>query len=270
MGTRSLTASGDESDSAAWPHDRFYDRSGDLISIEHWAYLHGDDEYVVVGDWSDDNGSTVRSAWTGFGFDYGYPDAQIFETNCTVGDDGHFYTYATEAEAQAAHDECVQSISRNIKPWSGSAIRPAARRRPESAPGVRDAASDATTPQRQPTNFIDRKGDSITLAQWAQLRRDLDYCLIDQWLGEGGAHVEVYWVGFDPLSDSRARPRLFGLCVAAFENCPLPDSSYRFFTEARALDHFRRIVPLVERGIRPWDDREVALAGFDPLVLRAR
>ena len=52
------------------------------------------------------------------------------------------------------------------------------------------------------------------------------------------------------------------------DNCPLPDSDYRFFTEERALDHFRRIVPLVERGIRPWDDSEVEAAGFEPLALR--
>jgi hypothetical protein len=61
----------------------------------------------------------------------------------------------------------------------------------------------------------------------------------------------------------------FGLSVAAFDNCPLPDSEYRFFTEKRAVDHFRRIVPLVERGIRPWNDNEVEAAGFEPLVLRA-
>lgn len=270
MGTPSLTASGDEADSALWPHDRFYDRSGDLISIEHWAYLHGDDEYVVVGDWSDDDGSTVRTAWTGFRFDYGYPATQIFETSCIVGDDGHFYTHVTEAEAQACHDECVQSISRNMKPWSGSAIRLPVRRDPKTAPAGRNGALGAATQQRQSADFIDRKGNSITLAEWERLRRDPDYCLIDQWLGEGGAHVEVYWVGFDPLSSPHSRPRLFGLCVAAFESCPLPDSSFRFFAEARALDHFRRIVPLVERGIRPWDDKEVALAGFDPLVLPAR
>jgi hypothetical protein len=37
----------------------------------------------------------------------------------------------------------------------------------------------------------------------------------------------------------------------------------------RAVDHFRRIVPLVERGIRRWNDNEVKAAGFEPLVLRA-
>ena len=57
--------------------------------------------------------------------------------------------------------------------------------------------------------------------------------------------------------------------VLSGPGCPLPDSDYRFFTEERALDHFRRIVPLVERGIRPWDDNEVKAAGFEPLVLRA-
>ena len=93
--------------------------------------------------------------------------------------------------------------------------------------------------------------------------------MIDRWRGEGGAYVEVYWVGSDPSPGVNVRRVSFGLSVAAFDNCPLPDSEYRFFTEKRALDHFHRIVPLVERGIRPWNDNEVEAAGFEPLVLRA-
>lgn len=53
------------------------------------------------------------------------------------------------------------------------------------------------------------------------------------------------------------------------EDCLLREWNCRFFTEERAVDHFRRIVPLVERGIRPWDDKAVVAAGFAPLVLRA-
>ena len=81
--------------------------------------------------------------------------------------------------------------------------------------------------------------------------------------------MEVFWTGFDLVSGFHARPQIFGVCVAAFDSCPQSDCTYRFFTEKRAIDHFDRIVPLVERGIRPWDAEEVEAAGFEPLTLRA-
>ena len=255
MYTSTSFASVAEPDSAAglfWQRDRFYDRAGHAISIAHWAKLRGNCEYRTIGDWCDGNGSVVRTVWTGFGFNYGYSESLIFETHSIVGDEALFYTYCTEADARRGHDETVGRIS--------------------SGPGQRDGFATppgVTIGAVQSPRFLDRKGDSITLAQWARLRSDPSYCMIDRWRGEGGAHAEVYWVGSDPSPGFNARRVSFGLSVAAFDNCPLPDSDYRFFTEERALDHFRRIVPLVERGIRPWDDNEVRAAGFEPLVLRA-
>lgn len=239
-------------DNAFWPPDRFYDRAGRAISIAEWAMLRCDLEYTVIGGWRDDAGSMVRTVWSGFGFHYGYPESLIFETHYLVGDQSYHHTYRTEADARRGHDETVLRIS-----------------------SVTGGRFECAVPRRvaigvpQPPRFFDRTGNSITLAQWARLRRDPGYCLIDRWRGEGGAHIEMYWVGCDPLPGFHARPESFGLSVAAFDNCPLPDSDYRFFTEERAADHFARIVPLVERGIRPWDDEEVAAAGFAPLVLRA-
>jgi hypothetical protein len=235
-----------------WPLDRFYDRAGRAISIAHWARLRGNREYTTIGDWSDGNGSAVRTVWTGFGFNYGHSEARIFETHSIVGDDAIFYPYCTEADARRGHDEVVWRISTGPERGDEFAI----------PPGVTIGAA-------QSPGFVDREGNPITLARWARLRRDPSYCVIDRWRGEGGAHVEVYWVGSDPSPGFGARRVSFGLSVAAFENCPLPDSDYRFFTEERAVDHFRRIVPLVERGIHPWDDDAVAAAGFEPLVLRA-
>lgn len=237
---------------AFWPRDRFYDRAGRAISIAHWAKLRGDCEYRTIGDWCDGNGSMVRTVWTGFGFNYGHSESLIFETHSIVGDEALFYTYCTEADARRGHHEAVWRISTR----SGHGHEFA------TPPGVTIGAV-------QSPRFFDRGGNSITLAQWARLRRDPSYCMINRWRGEGGAHAEVYWVGSDPSPGFNARRVSFGLSVAAFDNCPLPDSDYRFFTEERAVDHFRRIVPLVERGIRPWDDKEVEAAGFDPLVLRA-
>lgn len=46
-------------------------------------------------------------------------------------------------------------------------------------------------------------------------------------------------------------------------------SAVHDLTGGGAVDQFRRIVPLVERGIRLWDDKAVEAAGFAPLVLRA-
>ena len=235
-----------------WPRDCFYDRAGRIISISHWAQLRGDCEYAVIGDWCGDNGSAVRTVWTGFGFNYGHPESLIFETHSIVGDEALFCTYRTEADARRGHDETVRRISKGLEQEIGFATPP-----------------DVTVGAVQFPRFRDREGNSITLAQWARLRRDPSYCMIDRWRGEGGAYVEVYWVGSDPSPGVNVRRVSFGLSVAAFDNCPLPDSEYRFFTEKRALDHFHRIVPLVERGIRPWNDNEVEAAGFEPLVLRA-
>lgn len=226
--------------------DRFFDREGILIPVDRWARLRGNDDYAVLADWSDDAGSAVRTVWTGFSFNDGDADSLVFETHCLVGDQTYYYTYRTEGEARTAHEDCIVWISGN--------------------PGVPVArpATTLTVP-----GFVDRTGQPITLAQWTGLRSDPDYRVIARWHGEGGAYVEVYWVGFDPVSGFHARSQLFGLTVAAFDNCPLPDSTYRFFTEKRALDHFQRMLPLIERGIRPWDDDAVASAGFDPLTLRA-
>ena len=226
--------------------DRFYDRNGNPIPVERWAQLRGDDDYAVLGEWSDDNGAAVRTVWTGFSFNDGDLDALVFETHCLVGDQTHYYTYRTEDAARAGHDDCVAWISGN----------PAA-----------PVARPATIPTAP--GFVDRRGQSLTLAQWTRLRSDPDYRVLARWHGEGGAYAEVYWVGFDPVNGFHARSQVFGLTVAAFDNCPLPDSTYRFFTEKRALDHFARMLPLIERGIRPWDDDAVEAAGFDPLTLRA-
>ncbi|NLA36972.1 MAG: hypothetical protein GX868_14980 [Actinobacteria bacterium] len=185
----------------------------------------------------DGNGSVVRTDWTGYGFNYGHSESLIFETRSIIGDEAFFCTYCTEADARSGHDETVWRISSG--PGQGDRFA--------APPGVTIGAV-------QSPRFFDR---------------DPSYCMIDRWRGEGGAHVEVYWVGSDPSPGFNARRVSFGLSVAAFDNCPLPESDYRFFTEERALDHFRRIVPLVERGIRPWDDDEVEAAGFEPLVLRA-
>lgn len=45
----------------------------------------------------------------------------------------------------------------------------------------------------QSPRFFDRAGNLITLAQAAAPRPELR--MIDRWRGEGGAHIEVYWVG---------------------------------------------------------------------------
>lgn len=235
-----------------WPRDRFFDRAGRAISIAHWAKLRGNCAYRTIGDWRDGDGSVARTVWTGFSFNYGYSESLIFESHSIVGDEALYYTYCTEAEARRGHDEIVWRISSETEHGDKSA----------TPPGVTIGAV-------QSPRFFDRAGSVITLAQWARLRRDPSYCMIDRWRGEGGAHIEVYWVGSDPSPGFNARPTSFGLSVAAFEDCPLPEWNCRFFTEERAVDDFRRIVPLVERGIRPWDDKAVVAAGFAPLVLRA-
>jgi hypothetical protein len=235
-----------------WPRDRFHDRAGKTISITHWARLRRSREYTMIGDWSDGNGSAVRTVWTGIDVNYGYCETLMFETHCLVGDAAHYYSYATDTAARAGHDDCVGWISGNIRPSDAA-----------------DTPEGIDTRAVLPLNFFDRQGHPITMVQWARLRRDPSYCVVDRWRGEGGAHVEVVWTGFDLLSGFHARPQVFGLYISAFEMCPQPDCSYRFFTEERAVKHFDRIVPMVERGVRPWEEKDVAAAGFEPLTLRA-
>ena len=230
--------------------DRFYDRAGRTISTARWAQLRGNPAYTLIGDWSDGNGSAVRTVWTGIDLMCGCSESSMFETHCIVGDTATFYANSTDAAARECHDDCVSLIS-------GTNTAPA-------APPATDALIAL------PLTFLDRGGAPIALAQWARLRRDQNYRVIGVWRGEGGAHVTAFWTGFDLVSGFHARPQVFGVCVSAFENCPQSDSTYRFFTEKRAMDHFDRIIPLVERGVRPWDDEDVAAAGFEPLTLRAR
>lgn len=232
------------------PRDRFYDRAGRTISISRWAQLRAHREYTVIGDWSDGNGSAVRTVWTGIDVMCGCSEPLMFETHTIAGDTAQYFANPTDTAARECHDDCVSWISSTIES-------------PTTPP-----ATDALL--GLPLTFLDRGGAPIALAQWSRLRRDPSYCVIGAWRGEGGAHVTCFWSGFDLVSGFHARPQVFGVCVAAFENCPQSDSTYRFFTEKRAMDHFDRIIPLVERGVRPWDDEEVEAAGFEPLTLRAR
>lgn len=252
-----------------WPGDRFYDRAGRTISVAQWAHLRGNGDYTVIGDWRDDNGSAVRTVWTGVDVHYGYADTFLFETHCLAGDDSYFNFYRTEADARRGHADAVARIVCNPRPWDQSSAGSAAESRRRAAMPRLEGLSEAAFREVHPTRFFDREGNSITLPQWVRLRRDSEYCVIDRWRGEGGAHVEVYWTGVDLLCGFMSRPPVFELCVAAFDACPLADSTYKFFVEARALDHFQKIIPLVERGIRPWDDEAVAAAAFDPLELRS-
>ena len=57
-------------------------------------------------------------------------------------------------------------------------------------------AAAATWTVEHSSGFLDRQGNSIPLAQWVRLRRDPGHCVIGRWLGEGGAHVVVHWIGF--------------------------------------------------------------------------
>lgn len=114
MDTSTSFASVTDTDSVEgffWPRDCFYDRAGRIISISHWAQLRSDHEYAVIGDWCNESGSAVRTVWTGFGFSYGHSESLIFETHSIVGDEAHFFTYCTEADARRGHDETVRRIS---------------------------------------------------------------------------------------------------------------------------------------------------------------
>jgi len=208
MGISAQFRSGPETDTSEgdfWSGDRFYDRAGDVISITQWAQLRSTYEYTVIGDWTDGNGSRVRTVWTGIDINYGYADTLMFETHCIVGDTANYYLHATDTVARESHEDCVRGVHRNSD--------------------VPAKSLETGTPVVLPLQFFDRQGNSITLDRWARLRRDPNYCVIDQWRGEGGAHVEVLWTGLDLLSGFHARPQVFSLCISAFENCPQSDCS---------------------------------------------
>lgn len=252
-----------------WPRDRFYDRVGRTISITRWARLRCNHEYAVIGDWSDGNGSAVRTVWTGIDVNRGSSETLMFETHCLVEDTAHYYGYCTDTAALGGHDDCVGWITQNITPWDNPDTREISDDRRPSTVRTPIARSATDAQAVLPLNFFDRQGNPITMVQWARLRRDPSYCVIARWRGEGGAHVEVFWTGFDLVSGFHARPQVFGLRISAFEKCPQTDCSFRFFTEDRAVKHFDRIVPMVEHGVRPWDEKDIEAAGFEPLTLRA-
>jgi hypothetical protein len=107
--------------------------------------------------------------------------------------------------------------------------------------------------------FFDRRGHSISLGEWAQKRRDPNYCCVGYWHGEGAAWIYTFWLGLDMSFGKEALPSIFDTQVAAFGNQPHVEWSCPTDTYERALALHQRVVRCVERGITPpyWDMSDI-------------
>lgn len=66
--------------------DRFFDKSGEPISLREWAILRQDPAYTRVGYWEGEGGSWVYTVWLGLDLFFGLETGPaIFDTRvcCT-------------------------------------------------------------------------------------------------------------------------------------------------------------------------------------------
>jgi hypothetical protein len=107
--------------------------------------------------------------------------------------------------------------------------------------------------------FFDRAGRPISLAEWAIKRRDVNYCRVGYWEGEGGAWVYTFWIGLDVSFGVGAEPAIFETQVSAFGFQPNLEWACPTDTEWRAITLHDRVVFYVEAGITPpaWDLDEI-------------
>lgn len=96
------------------PSGFHFDREGNPISIDRWAELHKDMEYVKVAyDDTACEGISISTVWTGFAV---LPDSEkgLFETLVYVGADHFIVRHSTEDEARKVHADLVAAF-RTVK-----------------------------------------------------------------------------------------------------------------------------------------------------------
>lgn len=98
--------------------DRYYDRAGQPISMEEWAGLHHDPDYIRVVRSSiitPAGPGTVSTVWLGLDHNFsGIGPPVIFETMIFGGGEeweDSQWRYSTEAEALAGHQAAIDAIA---------------------------------------------------------------------------------------------------------------------------------------------------------------
>lgn len=99
--------------------DDIYDRQGQPISIERWAVLHSDEDYIRVAE-TDVGPYWVSTVWLGLDYSFGHGPPLIFETMVFVKDEFPAHSrsmfdlditrYSTEHEARVGHEDIVTLI----------------------------------------------------------------------------------------------------------------------------------------------------------------
>ena len=122
------------------------------------------------------------------------------------------------------------------------------------------AGTQATPRVRTADRFFNRDGQPITLLDWANLRRDPDYCCIGYWEGEGGAWIYTFWLGLDISFGAGAdASAIFDTHVSAFGSQPYVDWTCPTDSVERAQALHQRVVEYVKRGLTPpmWDLQDI-------------
>lgn len=117
-----------------------------------------------------------------------------------------------------------------------------------------------------PLVYFDKRGEPITLQQWARLKGDDDeYSRVAQWHGEGVtlegqwiAHlwVSTVWIGLN-LSFSTAGHRAIFETMVFGEDEIVGGTMVRYSTEEDAVAGHNRTVECLQAGIAPFSWAEV-------------
>ena len=89
----------------------FYDRDGEIISIEAWMLLNNDRDYIEVAQ-TKVGRHLVSTIWLGIDYSFGDGAPLIYETmifGCPPSDE--MWRWTTLEEAQAGHENVCEQIS---------------------------------------------------------------------------------------------------------------------------------------------------------------
>lgn len=93
--------------------DLYFDKAGDPVDVNVWAYLFSRDEYKRVAKDVLSDGKVVSTVWLGLDHSYGESDAPlIFETMIFPNEEDYsdlfMERYSTEEEAIEGHARAIE------------------------------------------------------------------------------------------------------------------------------------------------------------------
>jgi hypothetical protein len=99
----------------------YYDRDGQIISMERFGQLHVDPNYKVVAKKRFKGYIEVSTVWLGLDHNFGRGELAIFESMIFAPEsypyDQAQMRYATLEEAQRGHDRTCADVEAGRRPW---------------------------------------------------------------------------------------------------------------------------------------------------------